>query len=62
MYTYACVDVKRDAWSNAWRVGVGGGEAFRWGWGGAVKHDSFLSLKKKLCLNQHLFAHISWSK
>lgn len=59
MYTYACVDVKKDAWSNAWHIGGGGGRDFSLG---GVKHEFLLSLKKKLCLNQHLFAHISWSK
>lgn len=54
----ACVcvraHVKLDAWSKPNTFAALGRRGFSAG--GLVKHEPFLSLKEKLCLNQSLFA------
>lgn len=54
MYIHACVCmyVKPDSLTHSQHLGE---EGFFLA-GGLVKHEPFLSLKKKLCLNQSLFA------
>lgn len=52
---WVCVYVKSDTWSKrSTFAALGREEGFSAG--GLVKHETFLSLKEKLCLNQSLFA------
>lgn len=54
IYVRACMYVKPDAWSEPDTFATLGRKGFSAG--GLVKHEPFLSLQKKLCLKQGLFA------